>query len=618
MAPKHSLDTSPEPSCTRKRARKTTPSIVKRTHQANFDRLCVLHNWTPSEAARDKFARLLHLSGKRLQESELLPLAFVQHYPFIWMNDLLLLGYDESDVSVWFRAYPTGRGIARGHYYNSLKESIAGKNIITQYWQSWIDVFDIEQRGQDRMHEFFTGVYLILKEFPNLRYKTAQKGKQFARDPQNIIRTTGIAEYPFQDDHLFMQEESDEMTDAKDYAPEDDDQGDRATKEQEDNNFSKQERIVSHNDSERSTPLSSVLSSPQESRAVSYEVIFAPPLPSNRHATNASTSTHIHQEQPNSPVHQSQSQHPHQMVSSSPVAPDEQTAPSESRLRARKNGRASLLERPSVRPITRAHMRSLGSNPMSLPYESAAAKQTGKNAKYDDEKVPYVLPSKQPRSRIGSLASNTTSSTHAAGAAREEAQKRGTDALHSQTPSAIHTDQPLFEQENVSQRALPAELWARTRERRWTNGSLDHQTSERPPPRPTPRTSGTPATSRVETTPTIQEVVAPASAASTSYKAPPVKEYIVRVPVEEPRWSTTNFNFASAISVQTVPLEPTPAAPPSDLGHSSLRTVDTVPVQSLEVVIKEEDSEETEEEQMAEMSDMEADWGDESIFPAAI
>ncbi|KAI5197539.1 hypothetical protein AUEXF2481DRAFT_26622 [Aureobasidium subglaciale EXF-2481] len=618
MAPKHSLDTPPGPSCTRKRERKTTPTILKRTHQANFDRLCALHNWTPSEAARDKFARLLHLSGKRLQASELLPLAFVQHYPFIWMNDLLLLGYDESDVSVWFRAYPTGRGIARGHYYNSLKVSIAGKNIITQYWQSWIGVFDIEQRGQDGMHEFFTGVYLILKDFPNLRYKTAQKGKQFARDPQNIIRTTGIAEYPFNDDHLFMQEESDGITDPNDYAPGDDDQGDRATKEQEDNNFSKQEKIVSHDDSERSTPLSSILSSPQESRAVPYEMITASSLPLSRHATNASTSTQNHQEQPNPPTHQSQSQHPHQMVSDPQVEPDEQAAPDESRLRARKNGRTSLLEQPSVRSITRAHRRSLVSNLVSLPYESVAAKQTGKNAKHDDEKVPYILPSKQPRSRIGFLASNATSSNHAAGDAREEAQKRGIDALHSQTPSAIHTDQPSFEQETDSQRPLPVEGWARARERRWMNGSLAHQTSERPPPRPSPRTSEISATTRVETTPNIQEIVAPESVLTTSSSAPQVKEYIARVPVEEPRWSTTDFNFAFATPVQTVPEGPTPAASPSNLGHPSLRTVDTVPAQPLEEVFKEEDSEDTEEEQMTEMADMEADWGDESIFSAAL
>ncbi|KAH0277923.1 hypothetical protein KCU91_g2854, partial [Aureobasidium melanogenum] len=210
MAPKHSLNAAMSPSPAAKRARLST-TIVKQSHRANFDRLCALHDWTPSEAIHEKLAALLQLSGKRLEASELLPLAFVQHYPFIWVKDFLLLGYNHAGESVWYKAYPTGRGLARGRYYNSAQVNILGKHTVAKYWQSWIDVFDIEQRGLDRSHEYFTGVYLILKKFPNLRYKSG-RNKEDARDPKNAIRTTGVAEYPFNDDHPFMQETSDTDT----------------------------------------------------------------------------------------------------------------------------------------------------------------------------------------------------------------------------------------------------------------------------------------------------------------------------------------------------------------------------------------------------------------------
>ncbi|KAH0343973.1 hypothetical protein KCU81_g5080, partial [Aureobasidium melanogenum] len=210
MAPKHSLDAAMSSSPVAKRARLST-TIVKQSHRANFDRLCALHDWTPSEAIHEKLAALLQLSGKRLEASELLPLAFVQHYPFIWVKDFLLLGYNHAGESVWYKAYPTGRGLARGRYYNSAQVNILGKHTVAKYWQSWVDVFDIEQRALDRSHEYFTGVYLILKKFPNLRYKPG-RNKEDARDPQNAIRTTGVAEYPFNDDHPFMQQETSEDT----------------------------------------------------------------------------------------------------------------------------------------------------------------------------------------------------------------------------------------------------------------------------------------------------------------------------------------------------------------------------------------------------------------------
>ncbi|KAH0371367.1 hypothetical protein KCU65_g1901, partial [Aureobasidium melanogenum] len=214
MAPKHSLDAAMSSSPAAKRVRSTkTASLVKPNYRANFDRLCALHNWIPSEAVRSKLATLLQLSGNRLEASELLPLAFVQYYPFIWVKDFLLLGYNDADESVWYKAYPSGRGLARGRYYNSAQVNILGKHTVTKYWRSWVDVFDIQQRGLDRSHEYFTGVYLILKKFPNLRYKSG-RNKEDARDPQSAIRTTGVAEYPFNDDHPFMQQTSDEDTDS--------------------------------------------------------------------------------------------------------------------------------------------------------------------------------------------------------------------------------------------------------------------------------------------------------------------------------------------------------------------------------------------------------------------
>jgi hypothetical protein len=207
MAPKHHLEAPMSSSHTVKRAHTSISPNVKRTYHLNFDRLCALHNWTPSAAVRDKLARLLQLSGDRLQASELLPLAFVQHYPFIWMKDFLLLGYNDINDSVWYKAFPAGRGLARGRYYNSSQVKILGKHTVTKFWQSRVDVFDIEQRGLDRSHAHFNGVYLILQKFPNLRYRCGQRGGN-PRDPQNATRVTGVVEYPFNDDHPFMQETS--------------------------------------------------------------------------------------------------------------------------------------------------------------------------------------------------------------------------------------------------------------------------------------------------------------------------------------------------------------------------------------------------------------------------
>ena len=248
MAPKHSLDTpisslsavkrtrtintmskqTPDTptsnSSSVKRARTpsttttTTSSLVKKSYRANFSRLCTLHNWTPSPTLRPKLSHLLSLSGPRLHAAELLPLAFVQHYPFIFLKGFLLLGYTSANESVWYKAFPSTRGIARGHYYNSKEENILGKNTVKTYWQSWVDVFEIEQRGLDRRHEYFTGVYLILQKFANLRYRCC---KDRPRDPGSARRVTGIAEFPFNDEHAFMQEQLVGSNDGERDKPED-------------------------------------------------------------------------------------------------------------------------------------------------------------------------------------------------------------------------------------------------------------------------------------------------------------------------------------------------------------------------------------------------------------
>jgi hypothetical protein len=253
MTRKRSLKISTSSPSTAKRARTETPHIVKRSYRANFDRLCALHNWTPSEIIRDKLALLLQISGPRLQASELLPLAFTQHYPFIWTKDFLLLGYNDANKSVWYKAHPTGRGMARGRYYDSSQVNILGKHTVTKFYQSWFDVFDIEQRGLDRSHEYFTGVYLILKKFPNLRWK-CDLGDGDPRDPKNATRVTGVAEYPFNDDHSFMQESSTDANDAEKDEPEDGVEADTDTdyEDEDDTSVIKKERTDSHDDREPS------------------------------------------------------------------------------------------------------------------------------------------------------------------------------------------------------------------------------------------------------------------------------------------------------------------------------------------------------------------------------
>ncbi|THX40645.1 hypothetical protein D6D10_03329 [Aureobasidium pullulans] len=266
MPPKHSLDVPTRPPSAVKRIRTISTPTVKRSHKANFNRLCNLHSWTPSEKVRDKLADLLSLSGPRLQSSELLPLAFVQFYPFIWVQDMLLLGYNEANDSVWYKAHPAEGGIARGRYYNSAQENFRGKQTVTRYWQSWVDVFDIDKQGLDRSHEFFTGVYLILKKFPNLRYKTL-KGQ--SRDVQSAFRETGISEHPFNDEHKFMQDKSDNSNEIEHEEYETSLEGERneMSKEQRGNKYIKEERAGSYVKEDRSNPYCGILSMQMDYRA---------------------------------------------------------------------------------------------------------------------------------------------------------------------------------------------------------------------------------------------------------------------------------------------------------------------------------------------------------------
>jgi hypothetical protein len=172
------------------------------------------------------------------------------------MKDFLLLGYNDINDSVWYKAFPAGGGLARGRYYNSSQVNILGKHTITKFWQSWVDVFDIEQRGLDRSHEYLTGVFLILQKFPNLRYRCGQR-EENPRDPKNAARVTGIAEYPFNDDHPFMQETSGGSSDV-DLKTDGDVASDSDTdhEDQSDAMINRREQTSSHDNEDPSTIIS--------------------------------------------------------------------------------------------------------------------------------------------------------------------------------------------------------------------------------------------------------------------------------------------------------------------------------------------------------------------------
>jgi hypothetical protein len=48
------------------------------------------------------------------------------------MKDFLLLGYNDINDSVWYKAFPAGGGLTRGCYYNSSQVNILGKHTVTK------------------------------------------------------------------------------------------------------------------------------------------------------------------------------------------------------------------------------------------------------------------------------------------------------------------------------------------------------------------------------------------------------------------------------------------------------------------------------------------------------
>ncbi|KAI4736613.1 hypothetical protein E4T50_12896 [Aureobasidium sp. EXF-12298] len=366
MARKRSLETS-----TSSPSAAITP-IVKRSYRANFDRLCALHNWTPSGTIRDKLALLLQLSGPRLQASELLPLAFTQHYPFIWTKDFLLLGYNDANKSVWYKAHPTGRGIARGRYYDSSQVNILGKNTVTRFYQSWVDVFDIEHRGLDRSHEYFTGVYLILKKFPNLRWK-CELGDGDPRDPQNATRVTGVAEYPFNDDHVFMQESPADTNDAENEDQENGVEADTDTdyEDQDDISVVKKERSGSHDDE---NPLSDQPSGQHNSHVESYEPIPTSSSHSSEHIADKQAVWNENSEDsmsfPRKPIFRASSPKP-ASPSSPPLAGPFTRDPEDSHF-VDKTPTSTSYKRP---PKPRLHSPPHTSNPTKSPYFTRKTEQ---------------------------------------------------------------------------------------------------------------------------------------------------------------------------------------------------------------------------------------------------
>ncbi|CAD0099952.1 unnamed protein product [Aureobasidium mustum] len=463
MVPKHSLDDTMSSSA--KRPRSTTTPIVKRNYRANFDRLCALHNWTPSEIVRDKLAALLQLSGNRLEASELLPLAFVQHYPFIWVKDFLLLGYNDEDESVWYKAFPSGRGMARGRYYNSSQVNILGKHTVTKFWQSWIDVFDIEQRGLDRTHEYFTGVYLILKKFPNLRYKSS---KEDARNPQNAIRATGVAEYPFNDDHPFMQETPSELKDVENNEIEAVPGAEADVIGQDQNNVSiKQEVTGLHEDEDRSYLLLRQLSKQFTFRANSHEIDVV---------TQAQGHT----------------------------ANDRQGSP------PKKNGLGSPILYSSMPFDSRADSRGFD---VVTQQGHAANERQGLPDKTDGSASLLGYSSMQSDSRAYS---------------REFEFSSQHDANVTSLPRDL-SRQPVF-YAHSHQSGSPSLS-------QFDNNSAAHKT----------------ARSYAKKGPHIEDDNTPTQPKILPNSTQEFGEITIRVPIEEPRWSNTNFTFAVVTSVSTVP-----------------------------------------------------------------
>ncbi|THY73969.1 hypothetical protein D6C86_04907 [Aureobasidium pullulans] len=653
MPPKHSLDAPTRPPSAVKRIRTISTPTVKRGHKANFHRLCTLHNWTPSEKVRDKLADLLSLSGPRLQSSELLPLAFVQFYPFIWVQDMLLLGYNEANDSVWYKAHPAEGGIARGRYYNSAQENFRGKQTVTRYWQSWVDVFDIDKQGLDRSHEFFTGVYLILKKFPNLRYKTL-KGQ--SRDVQSAFRETGTSEHPFNDDHKFMQDKPDNSNEIEHDEYEASLEGERneMSKEQRENKYVKEERTGSYGNEDRSNfsprPLSMQMDSRANSRANSRVLEKTSSL--QRDASTTQTT----EERPGQ--HEN---HARSSMLSRPLLMH-----LNSRAKSREHQTASFpkanrhsTERKSVQDGNivasnpphglrtseshlRADLRESGTNITSQSYPQAGDRRAGTYSATENLNVPsdlvlleQILGANPHRSSnhkavdgLGSYDTDDDGLTslppkarklapHAASSRPNMARSRYFDRADDETGGR-------GEERRRETESLPAQPVKRYNTRARTATSRMSKPAQvaalrkpRPRPKPSieddmePSTHGTDpfvqAVSHVDNqqasddgdlgfdrgsqTNSVQDVevynnlipapIAPATSRIIRRDNQNFREFTFQIPIEEfPRWSTSEFDYVSGPSIETVPEQSIvmtePAAP--GFAFSNYETTECVPV----------------------------------------
>jgi hypothetical protein len=92
-----------------------------------------------------------------------------------------------------------------------------------------------------------------LQKFPNLRYRCGQRDGN-PRDPQNATRVTGVVEYPFNDNHPFMQETSGSSNDVDLKADEDvASDSDTEHEDQSDAVIIKGEQTSSHDNEDSST-----------------------------------------------------------------------------------------------------------------------------------------------------------------------------------------------------------------------------------------------------------------------------------------------------------------------------------------------------------------------------
>ncbi|KAG9857878.1 hypothetical protein KCU98_g706, partial [Aureobasidium melanogenum] len=554
MAPKHSLDARlSSSSAKRAHSIRTTTPTVKPSYRANFDKLCALHNWVPLETVRDKLAALLQLSGNRLEASELLPLAFVQHSPFIWVKGFLLLGYNDTNNSVWYKAYPTGRGIARGRYYNSAQVGIQGKHAVTKFWQPWVDVFDIENRGAHRTQEYFTGVYLILKKFPNLRYKL-ERSKGDTRDPQNAIRTTGIVEYPFNDAHPFMKTSSESNEVENNEVQE---SFDADTDTVDDISFIKQEQTGLH-DEDRSHLLPRQLLKQLASGASSRESDLVSLSLSQRHIADdrqglplkpaklAPSLRHSSMQLENRA--QSRGLDSAYLSRSQEYIADDQPGPNEN-----DNGLTSFPSSLAKEIASRADLRD--SMPIFVSDSPAHATEEPPGVQDDtSETFPLSDSSTQPtfRAYLREQVSPSLSRFD-----KPNADKRA--GLHAQKAA------PLFLPEQASPkstsrtssrqidwRTFPGRATSSTQIGPNTEDNIAAPIYQQSPKTPTSR--GPSLVSQATTSSCFNRTKSQSTHQKIrSNSTREFREYNIRVPIDEPRWSISNFKFAVVSSVSTAP-----------------------------------------------------------------